>query len=123
MTTLHGREVGFARTIWANIQLGKIAPGGDIVNFGKSLSEGSFVEQMETTIKLILILNQAHIKQCKFEDPNFSEEPITEEEIFVLTDEEFSALATAALGQFNEDAKTTVDAEPKKTNEVGAALA
>lgn len=116
MTTLHGREVGFTRNVWANIQLGKIAPDGDIVAFGQNLSKGTFTEQMETTIQLILILNQAYEKQMKYEDPSYVGSPITEEEIFVLNDSEFSALATEAMTRFAEDSKTKIEAEPKNAN-------
>ena len=119
MTTIHGRSVGFARNVFANIEISKLTPDGDISSFGEALSSMNFADSMEAMISMILILNQAYEMQMKFEDPQYEGSPLTRDEILLLNDEQFQALTEDAMAQFSEDSKTSIEAEAKNTGGEG----
>ena len=119
MTTVHGRDVGFTRNVWANIEISKLTPDGDISSFGEALSSMNFADSMEAMISMILILNKAYEMQMAFEDPEYNGSPLTRDEILLLNDEQFQALTEAAMAQFSEDSQMTIEAEAKNTGGEG----
>ena len=104
----------FERTVWANMQLAKLCPGKNLQKFDDVMNIEDTEKQLNTMIDIIQIMNKAHERKAKFYDPNHEENLVTTEELLNLGEEELGNLTLMALGQFKEDGKVTVEAEPKK---------
>lgn len=104
---------GFARTVQANIEIAKISPAHDINRLGELMD--NTVNQFETTLKMMLIMNAAYESREKYRDPNYKGNPLTREVLMNMDDQEFMNLSLEALSVYNGEAKAEVEAEPKKS--------
>ena len=112
-TNIYGKYK-FERTVWANIQLAKLCPGQNIQKFEDLMSTDDTEKQFNTMMDLIIIMNQAYEKKAKRLNPEHEENLISREELLDMDEDTLSTLALIAMGQFKEDGKITVPAEPKK---------
>jgi len=108
------REIKFERTIWADRQLCKLAPGNNIQRLGEVLGSDDFDVQIGTMINMIRIMNEAYERKAHFIDPTHEMSVVTVEELENLTEEELVELSNKAFADLIEDGKTTVEAEPEK---------
>lgn len=108
------KDYKFERTVWANIQLAKLCPGNNIQKFTEVLSNEDTAKQLTTLIEIAVILNEAYERKACHLDPNHEKKLISREMLLDLDENTLSDVCMAALGQYAEDGKTTVDAEPKK---------
>lgn len=108
------RELNFERTIWADRQLCKLAPGNNIQRLGEVLGSDDFNVQIGAMISMIRIMNEAYERKAHFLDPSHEMNVVTEEELENLTEEELVELSNKAFADLIEDGKTTVEAEPEK---------
>lgn len=108
------KELKFKRTIWANIQLAKLAPGNNIQRLGEVLGSDDFTVQIGAMMSLIRIMNEGYERQAHFNDPTHEMDVITMEELENLTEEELVELSNRAFADLIEDGKTTVEAEQEK---------
>lgn len=104
----------FERTVWANIQLAKMCPGNDINKFDEVLNEPDTAKQFNYFMDIVSIMNQAHERKAKRLNPEHEEKLISREELLDMDEDTLTNLVLTALGQFKEDGKVTVVAEPKK---------
>ena len=111
------REIKFERTVWADMQLSKLCPNQNINKLGHILSGDDSYSILVNTLKVIQILSQAYERKQKHLNKDYVENPITWEELENLTEDEIEQLQTMACAQMAEDAKTTIEAEPKKESE------
>lgn len=107
-------EYIFERTVWANMQLAKLCPGGNISNFTKLLEDEDTSKQLNSMIDIALILNEAAERKACFLDPNHKKHLLSRDLLLCLDEETLSSITLTALGVYQEDGKITVDAEPKK---------
>ena len=107
-------EYQFERTVWANMQLAKMCPGGNISNFTKLLEDEDTSKQLNSMIDIALILNEAAERKASFLDPNHEKHLLSRDLLLCLDEETLSSITLTALGVYQEDGKITVDAEPKK---------
>jgi len=107
-------EYIFERTVWANMQLSKLCPGGNISNFTKLLEDEDTSKQLNSMIDIALILNEAAERKACFLDPNHKKHLLSRDLLLCLDEETLSTITLTALGVYQEDGKITVDAEPKK---------
>lgn len=108
------KNINFARTMWANIQLAKLCPGNDIGRLEEIMNTNDFVKQMDTAINIILILKESYDRRAKFEDKTYEAEPLTRTELEMLNEEELMELLNKAFETFGVDGETTVETEPVK---------
>jgi hypothetical protein len=115
-------EYQFERTVWANMQLSKLCPGGNIGRFTEVLEDEDTSKQLNTMIEVALILNQAAERKAAFLDPSHEKKLLDRELLLCLDENTLSDVCLQALGIFKEDGKITVDAEPKKeeVEEIGS---
>lgn len=109
------REIKMARTVWANMELAKLSPGNDIKRIMEVLNSDDFTVQMNATVKIILILNEAFVRKEKANDPEAEKYLVTEDELFNATEDELGEALNFALETFKKDGEQTVIAEPKKS--------
>lgn len=109
---IHGREVTFKRTVWADCELNKLSDGS-VKRLEESL-ESDYVTSQLTSAKIIAVLSRASEMARKYEEPGYEPKPLTEEEALSLTGEEFSQAFREALKAWTGE-KPTIEAVPKKT--------
>lgn len=108
------REIKFERTVWAEKQLANLCPNHDISRISEVFPEGDLVAQIDVTIKLICILNEAYERKAHFLDKAHEIDVITAEEIECMNEQELITLSNKAFEVFTEDGKGTIETEPKK---------
>ena len=107
-------EYRFERTVWANMQLAKLCPGGNISNFTKLLEDEDTSKQLNSMIDITLILNEAAEKKACFLDSTHEKRLLSRELLINLDEETLSNVCLTALGIYKDDGKISVNAEPKK---------
>lgn len=109
------KDIKFARTMWANIQLAKLCPNNDINRLGDVVSTNDFVAQVDTMMSIIQILNESYERKAHFEDDSHEVDIITREELENLNEAELTLLVNKAFEVFGIDGETTVETVPEKT--------
>ena len=109
---IHGREVTFKRTVWADCELNKYADGS-MDHLEKSL-QADYVTSQLTSAKIIETLSKAAEMAKKYETPGYEPNPLTTEEALTLTGEEFRQAFSEAVKAWTGE-EPTVIAVPKKT--------
>lgn len=110
---LHGREIKFKFTIAASIEVSKMCKDGKLENIA-SIFEGTYEEVAHNNNMFIIALHKGYIDSMKFEDPKFDEEVITEEELLMMDNQEYSKLQDEAYAAYYGDSKRNVETEPVK---------
>lgn len=110
---LHGREIKFKFTIAASIEVSKMCKDGKLENIG-SIFEGTYEEVAHNNNMFIIALHKGYIDSMKFEDPKFDEEVITEEELLMMDNQDYSKLQDEAYAAYYGDSKRNVETEPVK---------
>lgn len=108
---IYGKEIGFALTVGASIEISKLCPENDISRIGEVLGS-DYVKNLETTVKMMLIMNKAYVGIEKMEGRNADE--ITEEEILLLTPKKIGEVTAYMMASFKGDTKGEVEVETKK---------
>ncbi len=108
------KEIKFARTMWADIQLAKLCPGNEIGRLEEIMNTNDFVKQMDTAINIILIMKESYDRRAKYEDKSYEAEPLTRTDLEMLNEEELLDLLNKAFETFGVDGETTVETEPVK---------
>ena len=110
---LHGREIKFKFTIAASIEVSKMCKDGKLENIA-SIFEGTYEEVAHNNNMFIIALHKGYIDSMKFEDPKFDEKVITEEELLMMDNQEYSKLQDEAYAAYYGDSKRNVETEPVK---------
>lgn len=114
---IHGREIGFRRTVGANCEIAELCPNGDLTKIDEVLTGDNYAKSINLAAGAMLALNKWFEEAQCFDDPEHKKNPLTMAEIMMLEPEDFNALWADALKAWTEDAKTTVEAEaPKEKN-------
>lgn len=111
-------ELKFKRTIWADRQLCKLAPGNNIQRLGEVLGSEDFDIQISAMMKIVCIMNEGYERYTHFLDKSHVMDVVTIEELENLTEDELAKLANRAFEVITEDGKTTVEAEPEKKEDL-----
>lgn len=115
---VHGRNIGFLRTVKLTCELADMCPDGDLSRIGE-LFAGHMGNVQRNTAKLIALMNEGYEMSKKFEDPTYVPNPLTEEELLYLDDETFTQLFEEATAVFMEDGKPSVEVQPSKKKKKG----
>ena len=108
---IFNKEIGFALTVGASIEISRLCPDNDISRIGEALGS-DYVKNLETTIKMMLIMNKAFVGVEKMEGRKADE--ITEEEILLMTPKQISEVTEFLMTSFKDDSKGEVEVESKK---------
>lgn len=108
---IKGKEIGFALTVGASIELARICPNNDITKIGDLFGE-NYLANMENIVKFITIMSKG------FRDAEALEgrkvDALTEEQVKALRPDELTTLMNEAMGSFRADGKGEIDADSKK---------
>lgn len=108
---LNGRDVKFKFTVGASFAISDMCPDGKLDNIG-ALFEGSYRKAAENEHKFILALNKGYVDSMKYADPKFDEEPLKEEEILLLDQQEYKQLSDEAFSAYMGDSKREITTAP-----------
>lgn len=108
---IHGKDIRFKLTVGASGEIADLCPDRDIAKIGDMLS-GAYGDSIITTEKFCRILNKWYVRCEKY--AGRKADSIEEGELLTLEPNEYNQLINEAMGAFSSDAKTDVNAEPKK---------
>lgn len=108
---IKGKEVGFALTVGASIELAKICPNHEITRIGELFAE-DYLANMENICKFIAIMSKGFKDAEALEGRNV--EMLTEEQVKALRPDELTAIMSEAMASFKSDGKGEVEADSKK---------
>lgn len=113
---IHGREVGFLRTVKATCSIADMCEDGDVKNASK-LFEGSYQKSQLAAAKFMALLSEGYEKNREYNEPGYQGKPLDVDEITSLPDDTFQSLFIEAIEAFAGE-KFTIETEPvpgKKT--------
>ena len=110
---LNGREVGFRRSVLATTKIAEACPNRDISKLGDLLGS-DIVTALDTAVLFVCALSEAYELHRKREEPGYIPNPITREELLDETEETLMELVNEGVKVFQNDGKTTVEAEAPK---------
>lgn len=112
---LHGREIGFLRTVKTTSELSKLCPDEDFARI-EELFNGKVHIVLETGAKIIHFLNEGYEMNKYFNEPDYEPKVLTVEEIMYLPDDKYNGLLKEAFESLNKGAETTIELEESKKN-------
>lgn len=117
---IHGREVGFLRTVKTTCDLAEMCPRNDISKL-QSVFEGNDVSRTQkASARFISIMSEGYEMRKAYDNPGYEPKPLTVEEILYLSDAEFKEIFLEAVEAFKAGGIVTVDAEPVKQKKTGS---
>lgn len=114
---VNGREIKFLRTVAATIEVANMCKDGDINNV-ESLFDGNYQDSQISAAKFMAVLSAGYEDNKAFSEPGYKKNPITEQEVLTLTDEQFNELFTEAVKAYAGE-KQTIETEPVKKKSRG----
>lgn len=114
---VHGREVKFLRTVWAVNEVAKVCPENNIGKLTEALQTKSTVSLNETWATFMAALSNGYEMAQKYADKEYEPNPLTVEELYNLTEQEFESLLAEAMEAWLGDKVTVEVEEPKKKAE------
>lgn len=110
---IKGIERGFALTVEATKELGKLCKDGDFRNFPQ-LFTGTMQEVMENDIRVAIIMNRAYEDMKAFMRPGYDPIYLTEEDFRFFQLPEIAELEAVLQAVINADQKVEIETEPIK---------
>lgn len=116
MMIIRGKERGFELNVQSHADIEQLCPGNDFGNFQK-LFEGKTQGEMITIEREIaVILNKGYEDHKAYEDPNYKQDYLQNDDMKFMTIVEFNELEKELMLTISSDARTTVEAkEPAST--------
>lgn len=112
---VHGREVQFFRSVGAVNEIAQSCPQEDISKLSEKLRSKSTVIFTETWAVFISALSKGYETAQKYSNPKYKPNPITVDEIYTLTEDEFYQLIEeASAAWFGDKRRVEVEEDPKK---------
>lgn len=115
---IHGREIGFLRTVKTTCDLAEICPDKDLEKLEVLLNSDVATAQ-KTAASMMQFLSEGYEMSRHFEDPSYEPRPLTQDEILFLDEKTYAELFKQAVDAFREGAATTVEVEEKKGKKKG----
>lgn len=111
---IHGKERNFCMTVGAAKRIAKLCPEGKIENLNIVLSNDNTVEMVEKVTEILVILNEGYESKRAFEEPGYTPDVLTVEELETLEIQELTKLQTEALRAARKDQKPDVEIGQEK---------
>lgn len=110
---VHGREIKFLRTVGAVSEVAEVCPQGNISKLAELFKSENTVTINDTWATLIVALNKGYEMAHRFADKKYKPNPLTKEECYTLSEDEFSQLMEEASEAWLGD-KVTIEVEESK---------
>lgn len=106
---IHGKERNFCMTIGAAKKIAAICPEGDIKNLDVMLTSGNTVEVVDKVAQLMVFLNEGYELKRSFEQPGYTPDVLTLEELETLEIQDLQRLQVEAIRTIRRDQKPDVE--------------
>lgn len=110
---IHGKEIGFALTIGASVNIAKMCPNNDITRIQEVIGS-DYVSIVETTAKMMRWMNDAYVGIEHL--AGRKAETISDEEIMLLTPKEMNEVTAHLFSVLRSDSKGEVEVESKNAD-------
>ena len=108
---VHGKEIGFALTVGASIELARMCPENDIQKIGELFGD-TYLANMENIVKFLSIMSKG-FKDAEWIDGRQADS-LSEDMIRSLRPDELTELMNEAMASFKMDSTGEIEAESKK---------
>lgn len=108
---IHGKNIQFAMTVGASLEIAKLCPDGDLQRVAELFGSDNYIKTVETSIKLMKVMNDAFVGIEKLNGREA--DVLTEEELLLLTPAELADATQELLKAFMSDTKGEMDIESK----------
>lgn len=110
---IHGRNIGFLRTVLATCEIADLSPDGDVNRFDSLLQSPKYAVTQRAAAGFIAALSKGYEMAKAFDDPKYSPKPLSVNEALNLDENTFNELFMEALTAWTGE-KPTVEAEEVK---------
>lgn len=111
---INGREIKFMCNVLASIEIANLCPGKSLDNVN-ALFEGTYEEIAHNNAMFMIALHRGFIEAEKYNNPNFEDKILTEEELNLLEPHTYLKLQQEAYRAFSGDTEREITTEPIKT--------
>lgn len=111
---VHGREVKFLKTVGAVCEIAEHCPGKDLKNITALWANTTDVDMANNFAIIICAMSKGYESAQKWEDPEYTPNPVTVEELMSIDYDTFMGLFREATVAFYGDEQTVEAEEPKK---------
>lgn len=108
---IHGKDIHFALTIGASVEIAKMCPDGDIRRVGELLDGENYIKTVEVSAKMMKVMNEGYVGIERINGREADE--LTEDEILLLTPQELGEVTKVLIASFLNDSKGEIEAESK----------
>lgn len=110
---VHGKERLFRLTVGASMAIAEICPDGDLERLSEAIT-GPYTKVLANACKIILALQAGYEDARAYDDPTYTPDYMTMEELQTLEPGDFKALEFEAIAQYTKDSKPSVETVAKK---------
>ncbi len=111
---IHGKERNFCMTVGAAKRIAKLCPEGKLENLNVVMGTGNTVEMVDKVTEILVILNEGYESKRAYEEPGYTPDVLTVEELEALEIQELTKLQTEALRTMRRDQKPDVEVGQEK---------
>lgn len=108
---IKGKDRKFLLTVRGRDEIAALCPNGDLSNISDMLSATSSTEFLR---KMTIIMNRDYEDHTKYYDPSYEPEYLTDDDLEILTLEEFRKLNDEMSDAFLKGMGVTVETDDKK---------
>lgn len=110
---VHGKERNFKLTVGAALAIANLCPGGDLERLDEVLS-GNYAKIINNVVSVVLALQAGAEDARKLDEPDYTPDYMTADELLALEPHEFKAIEQAAIFAYKADITPNVEVTPKK---------
>ena len=110
---IRGKERGFELNVQSHGEISELCENKDFANFGK-LFGGTQTENLKMDMQIAVIMNRGFEDHKAFENPNYTPEYLTMDDMKFLTMPQIQELETALMMAVAADQATEIEAEEPK---------
>ena len=101
-------------TVGAAKRIAKLCPEGKLENLNVVMGTGNTVEMVDKVTEILVILNEGYESKRAYEEPGYTPDVLTVEELEALEIQELTKLQTEALRTMRRDQKPDVEVGQEK---------
>lgn len=111
---IRGVERGFLMTVGGSMEIASMCPDEDLAKVEQLFNTGSTVSILKATIAICTILVNGHEDNRALEDPQYTPDHVTREDISALPVQDLVAIKDEMLAAIGLSAQTSIETEGAK---------
>ena len=110
---IHGKDRQFFLSVQASLEIAELCPDGDLARIREVLT-GNTTKAIRFIARFVAAMNRGYENNRKYEEPGYTPDPMTVDEVLTLSYAEMTALEDEALKAFYGDVKTEIETKELK---------